>query len=299
MLVDVQRSNFSDAGSIPAISTQKKRSNRGAFLLPAARPKFGYNPAMISNEIFLIEELAANAWPADMVQHLDGWRLRFSHGVTRRINSVLPNLDFGRYALPEKLALVEMFYGRFQATPRFQICPAAQPANLDAVLAERGYTLDAPTYVQTAVLAQVQSQPLPAAVTITLQPELPASWLDFYREVEALNDHAIAVRRRILERVAPPTAYALAYQDGRLIGIGLGVAERGWVGIYTMLTHPDARRQGAATAVLGQLAAWGEQQGASRMYLQVMQSNRAALALYGRCGFATRYSYHYRELLPQ
>lgn len=254
---------------------------------------------MNSNEIFLIEELAANAWPPDVVQHLDGWRVRYAHGVTRRINSVWPNLDFGRHPLREKLALVEAFYARRKAVSRFQICPTAQPEGLDVVLAERGYTLDAPTHVQTAVLAQVQTQPPPPAVTITLQPELPTSWLDFYREVEALNDHAIAVRRRILERVAPPTGYALAYQDGRLIGIGLGIAERGWVGIYTMLTHPEARRQGVATAVLRQLAVWGEQQGASRMYLQVMQSNHAAQALYGRCGFTTRYSYHYRELIPK
>ena len=122
--------------------------------------------------------------------------------------------------------------------------------------------------------------------------------MDFYQEVEALNEQAIGVRRRILQRVAPPMAYAQAFQNGRLVGIGLGVAERGWVGVFTMLTRPDARRQGVATAVLHELAAWGGQaQGADRMYLQVMQRNTAALALYGRCGFTTLYSYHYRELL--
>ncbi|MCA9874116.1 MAG: GNAT family N-acetyltransferase [Anaerolineales bacterium] len=253
---------------------------------------------MSSNDIFLIEELAANAWPADMVQHLDGWRLRYSHGVTRRINSVWPNLDFGHHPLAEKLALVEAFYGRRQAVPRFQICPAAQPEGLDAALAARGYVLDAPTYVQTAVLLQVQAQTLSSRrPTVTLQTELPPSWLDFYQEVEALNEHAIGVRRRILQRVALPMAFAQAFQDGRLVGIGLGVAERGWVGIFTMLTRPDARRQGVATAVLHELAAWGnQQQGAGHMYLQVMQNNSAALALYGRCGFTTHYSYHYREL---
>jgi len=254
---------------------------------------------MRSNDIFLIEELAANAWPADIVQHLDGWRVRYSHGVTRRINSVWPNLDFGRHPLAEKVALVEAFYARRQAVSRFQICPAAQPEELDAVLAARGYAPDAPTHVQTAVLLQVLAQTLcPQHPTVTLQAELPPSWLDFYQEVEALDEHAIAVRRRILQRVALPMAFAQAFQDGRLVGIGLGVAERGWVGVFTMLTRPEARRQGVATAVLHELAAWGgQQQGADRMYLQVMQKNAGALALYGRCGFTTRYSYHYRELL--
>ena len=102
---------------------------------------------MNSNEIFLIEELAANAWPADVVQHLDGWRVRYAHGVTRRINSVWPNLDFGRHPLADKIALVEAFYARRQAVSRFQICPAAQPEELDSVLAARGYAPDAPTHV--------------------------------------------------------------------------------------------------------------------------------------------------------
>ncbi|MCH8283761.1 MAG: hypothetical protein IIC20_04195 [Chloroflexi bacterium] len=34
--------------------------------------------------IVLIEELAANAWPAELVDELDGWRLRFNWGVTSR-----------------------------------------------------------------------------------------------------------------------------------------------------------------------------------------------------------------------
>jgi hypothetical protein len=41
------------------------------------------------NQITQIEALAANAIPAAIVQELDGWRLRFNYGVTRRANSVL------------------------------------------------------------------------------------------------------------------------------------------------------------------------------------------------------------------
>ncbi len=35
-----------------------------------------------------IEGLALRAWPAAEQQSLDGWRLRFNAGVTRRANSV-------------------------------------------------------------------------------------------------------------------------------------------------------------------------------------------------------------------
>ena len=39
------------------------------------------------DQIRELEELAANAWPAGVQQALDGWRLRYHLGVTRRANS--------------------------------------------------------------------------------------------------------------------------------------------------------------------------------------------------------------------
>lgn len=53
--------------------------------------------------ILQLETLAANAWPAAEVQRLGGWRLRFHHGVTRRANSVWPNLTPSEHALEEQL----------------------------------------------------------------------------------------------------------------------------------------------------------------------------------------------------
>src|SRR5690242_18108024 len=94
--------------------------------------------------ILQLETLAANAWPAAEVQRVGGWRLRFHNGVTRRANSVWPNLTpdeqaTGDQALEEQLSQVEQFYRQRNVPPRFQICPAMQPENLDEVLAARGY----------------------------------------------------------------------------------------------------------------------------------------------------------------
>jgi ribosomal protein S18 acetylase RimI-like enzyme len=70
------------------------------------------------------------------------------------------------------------------------------------------------------------------------------------------------------------------------------------VGVFGMATVPAFRRRHAATAVLDALAAWGQERGASRLYLQVMQDNLPALALYERAGFTTLYEYYYREKKP-
>src|SRR5689334_11385581 len=100
--------------------------------------------------IHLIEELAANAWPAAVVQVVDGWRLRFNWRVTQRANSVWSNESHGKLDLAAKLQLVDDFYARHGMRARYQICPATQPTELDDMLAQRGYIAVSHTSLQIA-----------------------------------------------------------------------------------------------------------------------------------------------------
>jgi ribosomal protein S18 acetylase RimI-like enzyme len=243
-----------------------------------------------------LEEMAANAWPAAVVQIVDGWRLRFNGGVTRRANSVWPNEASGRFPLEEKLALVEDFYARWGGPARYQICPAAQPENLDTILAQRGYITDALTAVQSAplatILAHTESH---VAATVSVADGFDEGWFATYCRAERVDTQAAEARRAILQRIGPRTGYALLQVDGQPAAIGLAVAEQGWSGLFNMVTRPEFRRQGAATAILHALARWSERHQVTTMYLQVMENNGAALALYERVGFETLYHYHYRE----
>jgi N-acetylglutamate synthase len=250
--------------------------------------------------IHCIEELAANAWPAAVVQVVDGWRLRFNWGVTSRANSVWPNEAGDGPGLDERIATAEDFYARRGLRPRFQMCPAAQPPGLDEALARRGYAGVAHTSVQVAdieaVVARAERPPGSLRPRRSVQvDELDDVWFDTYAEGAGMAAHERAMRRGILERIGPRAGYALARIDDEPVAVGLGVAERGWAGIFCMETLPAFRRQGAATAVLGALAQWGQAQGATRMYLQVMLNNPPALGLYRGAGFEPLYEYFYRE----
>ncbi len=254
---------------------------------------------MLTEHIALIEECAANALPPSYLQVIDGWRLRYNQGVTRRANSVLAAYE-GSYKLEDKLKLVGAFYGRLGARARFQLCPASQPKHLDDFLAARGYRIDGVVQVQTAaistVLAKTRSLP---GFQFDLCEQANKDWLALYTQLEHPGDKSgdkksAAIRRAMFRRIPVPTAYVLLCLDDRAAAVGLGVLERGQLGIFNMVTAPNFRRRGVATAIIQALAAWGEERGAKEMYLQVAQENFRAQAMYERLGFATLYNYHYR-----
>jgi ribosomal-protein-alanine N-acetyltransferase len=57
--------------------------------------------------------------------------------------------------------------------------------------------------------------------------------------------------------------------------------------ILNLTVAPDRRRSGLGSVLLGQVLAQGARRGASRVFLEVRRSNRAAQALYERFGFFT------------
>jgi N-acetylglutamate synthase len=251
-------------------------------------------PAMIA----LLESLSANAWPAAETIYFDGWRLRYTGGVTRRANSVWPNAHGGAQPLDAKLAAVEDFYARHGAPAIYQICDAMQPAGLDDILAARGYTAAAHSHVQTASIAGMLAALPPLrtypAFDVAVAEDFDEVWFDLFCTSEQVDAHGAAMRRSILQRIEPAHAFAVLRAAGEPAAVGLGVAEQGWLGIFCMATLPALRRQGAARAILRTLALWSQLHGAGQSYLQVMQHNTAGMALYAPLGFTTAYDYHYR-----
>ena len=75
-------------------------------------------------EIALLEELGTNAWPAERIHTIAGWRLRTTEGVTRRANSVWPNRAEGALSLAERIDAVEAFYEAQGLPACFHISPA-------------------------------------------------------------------------------------------------------------------------------------------------------------------------------
>ena len=248
--------------------------------------------------IRLLEELGGNATgpvSTETTQMLEGWRLRAAPGAPfRRANSVLP-LYSHHTPLGRRLEAVERFYAGLGLPARYQLSPAAQPPELDGVLEQRGYRYDAPVGVFVADTGIVSERT--AGGTMNVSSEIEEEWHDEYAAAHGDDDvtrSRLLAYGRLLRHLRPAVAAVVARTGEELVGIGLGVRERGWVGVYAMGTRPEARRRGAARAVLHALAAWAQAGDADRMYLQVEESNTPARGLYEAAGFTPLYRYWYR-----
>ena len=87
--------------------------------------------------------------------------------------------------------------------------------------------------------------------------------------------------------------FAAARRDGKVLGVGQLVVDRGWAGVQCMATSLSGRRQGVASSVLNGLAIEAAERGIGRMYLAVMATNDAGTALYASAGFRTTHEYCY------
>lgn len=104
-----------------------------------------------------------------------------------------------------------------------------------------------------------------------------------------LEDPVPDIERWSIE-IAPWTFF-LAEGDA-LVGYGFCevYGDRGY--IRHVVTAPDARRRGVGTALLREAARRFRAAGATRWELNVKRDNRAAIALYERCGMTFQYATH-------
>ncbi len=243
-----------------------------------------------------VETLAARAWPALEILDLDGWRLRWSAGYTRRANSVWPQHFGGSTPIEARLEVVESLYARRGVRPRYQLSASTEPASLPARLAERGYRREVETSVETVALGRwaksLRRHPL-GNIVVSGDHYPDERWWSVWTEVEGATPAARATAEAMLQRIPAPSLYAVAEQDGRPVSVGRAVLDGGWLGVFSVGTVGGARRQGAARGVMRWLAAWAEEGGAARAYLQVEVPNRPARRLFADAGFRPLYRYTY------
>ncbi len=244
-------------------------------------------PEFSAADIRALERAAARAWPALRVVTVDGWQVRLSGGGSRRANSVLP-LEFDGSDLDNAIDQVERLY-RAQTTRCYvQVSSIAQPVELDQRLAERGYVYEEPCVLLAKVLS---ASAMPSHVTVAETPD--AEWLSVY--TEPLDPIRRAAVPDVLARVPKARAFLLARRDGAAASSALAVVSpEGIALVECVATRAAIRRSGGAQIIMDGLESWSASAGATRVALQVVESNAAARGLYAKRGYTEVGRYHYR-----
>ena len=245
------------------------------------------------SQIIELEQVASNAWVAEENERFGGWLLRANAGVTRRGNSVL-TIGPPPPPLNDAIEKVISFYKDRNLTPRFQMTEASKPIELDRDLSDRGFSVGLQVEVHTAAINHlVQTE---TAIDVLVSNNISDGWMSVYSESSGYDESSMETRKELLKRTPQTKGYALARIGRELAGVGFGVVEGKWLGLFNIAVHPRMRGRGVAIAVNTALAKWAHNLGARSAYLQVETENLPALKLYEKLGFQYAYAYWYRKL---
>jgi GNAT superfamily N-acetyltransferase len=244
-------------------------------------------------DVVALEHAADDAWPAPVAERLGQWRLRAADGWTGRGNSALTVGDPDR-PLEAAVDAVERWYAERGQRPLVNApMPLAAPVN--ALLDARGWTAWPLTLVQSAALTDVvaATEDLPGLPPVHLVTTPTDDWLGMVAQHKGVLPPAA---RHILTSV-PTVRFAEVREDGELVTVARGTVTGGgrWLGVTLVQVAPAARRRRLAQHVVGALARWAAELGATRSFLQVEERNTAAVSLYGRLGFSTHHTYLTRQ----
>jgi N-acetylglutamate synthase len=242
-----------------------------------------------------IEEAAFGAWPALAQVFDDGWVLRFADGHTKRANSV--NATYPSFGEVEaKIDRAEAWFGGRGLPTIFRVTPLAEPADLDARLAVRGYeAFETSRALYNPDLGAIVPAGLPDGVTLRLDASPSEGWLEAYLALSPLDAVKTAVLKRMLDLIVPSACFGWLHEDGRPLAAAITVVQGGLMGTYDVVTAPAARRRGLMRSLLGHLTAWARREaGAVAGEIFVVATNAPAGALYEGLGYRELYRYHYR-----
>lgn len=230
--------------------------------------------------------LAAVA-PEEMLE-IDGWLVGLDPGTIRRAASAVPM----RHDLPGDPAVLDAIEAAYAArglSPAFRIADAPGLEGVRAELTRRGYGFEQPTLVKAAKVADIRAVTDRAPAEVFDQPD--EAWAAVFLG-EGFDPVDGAYRVKALSR-SPGAAYGSVRDADRALAVGAGSFGHGWASFHGMRTDAARRGEGLAGRVLAGLAATAAARGIDRAFLQVMEDNAPARALYQRAGFVPEWRYFY------
>ena len=235
-----------------------------------------------------IERAAALAWPAAETMMLGSWRLSAGDGFSRRRNSAVP-ADPAPPDLDGRFREVAKWYRERGLPVLYRITPTCSPV-IDAELADRGFSVEAPTLVMSRSVEISESVP-----GVVSMPEATEAWVRAEFEALGVDESLARPWLAAVTSVPSPRAFVAPVDGGRMVGAGLGVVVGDFVGVFEIAVRPRDRRRGHARRMMEALHRFGAVEGAQHAFLQVLEDDDRAVALHRALGYEVSHRYWYRR----
>jgi GNAT superfamily N-acetyltransferase len=241
--------------------------------------------------VFALESRLVNAWPAFETQLCDGWLLRLANGYSKRANSATPIITGAGVDDATVDHLIKQFLAH-KVRPTFRLTGLESP-EVDAQLAARGFDSIEPTF---GMISDMELGGWEVDASVTLEETVSKRWVRETASSYGGDKADDSILIEIVSRIRQPHMFASLDLDGTNVAWGLGVAERGYLGLYDIVVSPELRGLGLGRQIVTSLMAWGRTEGATAAYLQVREENEVARALYASLGFRDAYRYTHRVM---
>ena len=205
-------------------------------------------------EISLMEELQNNAFPALQNVFYDGWSIRFGGGFTYRVNCANPM--YPEYLdLEEKVEYVENLYRDSDLDLCiFKVHAGMDPdraQRLDEMLEARGYTRDRDGNIFVCDLTVFEQK---ERHEVRVEPHMEEEWLGGFLHMNGTTGKQWSAASEMLKNIHYPILAASMWEDGRIVAAGLGVMERGYVGLYDIYVDSSCRGRGCRRWITSSLS---------------------------------------------
>jgi N-acetylglutamate synthase len=232
------------------------------------------------------EERLVNVWPAVSTLLIEGWAVRFAHGYSGRANSasaIVPGapLDDGL------LGWIEGLYRDAGLPPTVRISPLAH-ADAELLLLRRGWRVKDEA---ATMLLSLAGRPAAADPRIRIEGAASRRWLAGVSARQEPSKRSADHLHAIVGALRLPAAFATLEIEGAAVGFAMGVLDRGYAEIGSVMLDAGWRGQGLGRALVDALLAWAADRRAAMAFLQVDVANAVALRLYGSQGFQELYRY--------
>jgi len=237
-----------------------------------------------------LEAVGFRAWPAATVLYDGSWQVRLTGGhPSKRLNCVVPLDPSDCRDMDLRL---EKAAKRFEAYGRplmLRETPLAPPPLIEHI-AGRGWSRFETVKVLSADLTRLE---LPEALDHLPSHDV-SRFIDMSLAVTGEDPALKPALAEVLGAIKPATGlFAIEKAPDGPAAVALCVQDNDLAGIMNFAVAEGFRRQGVGTEVLSSALRWARISGARSAWVQVVDTNSAALSLYRKFGFQDAYEYHY------